>query len=564
MQSSTRKHRAVGFCLGWLASLAIAGPALAGSDAVFVGWQDLLDRIGLAELPTGAGVVVAQVEAAAGAGGTNYGPDQSHSEFQGKSFIAQSGPPGASGHATTVGRDYYGLSSSVAPDISTIHLYHANGFLLGNFLRTSGDPFDSTPPLPLPDPNIRIFNHSWIGSFSNPDLPGYDPTPDNNALRRADFAIVRDNTLMVAGVNNDELGDPSDGANRPLMSHLFNGVAVGVRDGTHTTAGTIAGIDGPGRMKPEVVAPGGATSFAAPVVSAVGAMLIETARTHPETSTNPDAQRVEVLKSVLFAGANPESAHGTPWTNNPATSGPLRGVTSTPLDMVTGAGTVDVNISHLILTSGEQNGSTTVPLADTMGFSGWALEAVSTTPSTARNRYWRFTLDRPVEELTFVTTWHRQITSPFFATAAAGFDLTLRGAGEGGSLISLVGDAGLGVFDAGNVVSQSAVDNVEMLRVFGLQSGAYILHLRRTDSLSQQNWPVAVAWFIDGTPPGLDADLNGDGVVNGFDLGILLASWSIPPTAPGCGGTIPCAADLNGDGVVNGFDLGILLGSWTL
>ena len=62
MQSSTRKHRAVGFCLGWLASLAIAGPALAGSDAVFVGWQDLLDRIGLAELPTGAGVVVAQVD----------------------------------------------------------------------------------------------------------------------------------------------------------------------------------------------------------------------------------------------------------------------------------------------------------------------------------------------------------------------------------------------------------------------------------------------------------------------------------------------------------------------
>jgi len=46
-------------------------------------------------------------------------------------------------------------------------------------------------------------------------------------------------------------------------------------------------------------------------------------------------------------------------------------------------------------------------------------------------------------------------------------------------------------------------------------------------------------------------DLNGDGTVDGQDLGILLGSWS------GTG-----AADLNGDGTVDGQDLGILLGSW--
>ena len=60
-------------------------------------------------------------------------------------------------------------------------------------------------------------------------------------------------------------------------------------------------------------------------------------------------------------------------------------------------------------------------------------------------------------------------------------------------------------------------------------------------------------------------DLNCDGVVNGLDLGILLANWSIPPSALGCRG-LPsslCAADLNGDGLVNGLDLGILLASWT-
>jgi len=47
------------------------------------------------------------------------------------------------------------------------------------------------------------------------------------------------------------------------------------------------------------------------------------------------------------------------------------------------------------------------------------------------------------------------------------------------------------------------------------------------------------------------ADLNGDGVVNGADLGAMLNQW-------GTGGS----ADLNGDGIVNGADLGILLNAW--
>jgi hypothetical protein len=48
------------------------------------------------------------------------------------------------------------------------------------------------------------------------------------------------------------------------------------------------------------------------------------------------------------------------------------------------------------------------------------------------------------------------------------------------------------------------------------------------------------------------ADLNGDGSVNGADLGIVLSLW-------GQRGTI---ADLDGDGIVAGGDLGLLLASW--
>jgi len=61
---------------------------------------------------------------------------------------------------------------------------------------------------------------------------------------------------------------------------------------------------------------------------------------------------------------------------------------------------------------------------------------------------------------------------------------------------------------------------------------------------------VLLAATVTGAPP-VPADLNGDGTVDGNDLGILLAAW---------GGRGP--ADLNGDGTVDGNDLGMLLAAW--
>jgi len=51
----------------------------------------------------------------------------------------------------------------------------------------------------------------------------------------------------------------------------------------------------------------------------------------------------------------------------------------------------------------------------------------------------------------------------------------------------------------------------------------------------------------------LPEDLNGDGQVDGDDLGTLLGQWGA------CSG---CPADFNGDGQVDGDDLGTLLGAW--
>ena len=49
-------------------------------------------------------------------------------------------------------------------------------------------------------------------------------------------------------------------------------------------------------------------------------------------------------------------------------------------------------------------------------------------------------------------------------------------------------------------------------------------------------------------------DIDRDGAVGGFDLGLLLGAW-------GAGG-YDCFADLDDDGTVGGLDLGILLGNW--
>ncbi|MFO0784075.1 MAG: S8 family serine peptidase [Phycisphaerales bacterium] len=53
-------------------------------------------------------------------------------------------------------------------------------------------------------------------------------------------------------------------------------------------------------------------------------------------------------------------------------------------------------------------------------------------------------------------------------------------------------------------------------------------------------------------------DINEDGLVDGTDLGILLASWG----TPSCDGHAPCRADFNCDGAVDAQDLGMLLGTW--
>jgi hypothetical protein len=51
-----------------------------------------------------------------------------------------------------------------------------------------------------------------------------------------------------------------------------------------------------------------------------------------------------------------------------------------------------------------------------------------------------------------------------------------------------------------------------------------------------------------------DADLSGDSIVDGVDLGLMLGAWEATDN--------PNGADLNDDGIVDGVDLGALLSAW--
>jgi hypothetical protein len=88
----------------------------------------------------------------------------------------------------------------------------------------------------------------------------------------------------------------------------------------------------------------------------------------------------------------------------------------------------------------------------------------------------------------------------------------------------------------------------------GLAAGTYTANA--TVQTSDENVPGATTAQVVATLSatiggGNPADLNGDGVVNGADLGSLLSQWGQPGTG-----------DLNGDGIVGGADIGVMLANW--
>ncbi|MFO0894429.1 MAG: S8 family serine peptidase [Phycisphaerales bacterium] len=97
------------------------------------------------------------------------------------------------------------------------------------------------------------------------------------------------------------------------------------------------------------------------------------------------------------------------------------------------------------------------------------------------------------------------------------------------------------------------------------EMGVQVLRRRLTATAAYQGLPAPDPLFVYGwgvidalaalqDSCAGQADVNGDGAVDGFDLGAVLGNWgAAAPANP---------ADINHDGVVDGMDLGLIIGSW--
>ena len=448
-----------------------------------IGYTQLQAQLGLA-IPDGNGVAVTHVEAAIGATDTNVGawmPDVSVAQFSGKSILDQSLPAfnGISRHATEVGKLFYGNTSSMALGIVDVDVYSAADWIIDGFLKTGSD----SQPLVS---DSRIANHSWVGSMD---------TNENSVrvLKRVDWLVEEDEFIQVTAMNNGS-------SNSPLLGSAFNSIAVGRTDSDHAQ-GSVAldSVYTAGRTRPDVVAPVGATSSAAPIVSAATAMLIEQAHTAAQGLTtvisNSDTiyngERSEVVKAIIMAGADRV-------TQNTATDAQISDYRADPgdqtvngLDSRYGAGQLNVNSNYQIMAAGEQDSLQDGGLAtvDNLGYD-YDANFGGAQKSNNSASYLFDTTETGSLQLTASLVWNIDIedtNDDGFNPDATLYNLDL-------FLFDVTGGA-----ESLLASSTSDIDNTENLWYFLEQGRDYQLQVLAANG-SVFNWDYGLAWQISAVP----------------------------------------------------------------
>lgn len=439
-----------------------ATPPNPPSTAELLDYGRAFDRLG-DDMPDGAGVAIGIVEGDPG----SYGPDPDHPALRGLPLTLHSGPSDPSSHAINVLQTLAGRRGLVGKP-KAVGAWSVQHWMSTGYLQL-GSP---RPPRLAPDlgPDTpRVWSHSWISPDAERAVP---------VLRRIDFAIDTDGLVMCVGVNNGK-----QSAIPPMLGSGYNVISVGADDGD--SSGGFTRIEVDGRSKPDVVAPGGMTSFATPAVAGVAALLIDYAEgLHADDAALSErAVRPEVVKAVIMAGAQKHHR----WAPPPGRS----------LDERLGAGRVNLDASLRIM----QGGPIEVGERITRG-KAWAYAKLK-----PRGTH-RYTLEIPrtLGEFSAVLTWHRRIAGrPLLLEnqstgqrralwhhepRLADLDLRLLRIDERGATISEY------------LLSASRIDNVEHLFVPELPAGRYALEVFRdaaADPIKQEPWTYALAWRLE--PP---------------------------------------------------------------
>jgi hypothetical protein len=518
------------FCLG----LALSGATARAGILDDIGYNRLKSEQG-AGLSTGNGIVVAQSEAVFGTSGGYY-PSTIHVDFTGKIFTEGSGEHTVSGHATNVGRNFYGTANSVSPGVTSITNYTATGWLGSDYLRTQSGSLPRTSA-------ARVANHSWVsGGFGDEIL---------NTLQRTDYLVEKDDFIQVAGVNNLVSGAEAPNA---LFAGAFNVLMVGSSHGRHSTGST--DVSAPylaaNRVRPHLVAPANQTSFAAPLVASTAALLIDLGRDHPGLSngtqlssagrsnrTITNAETSEVIRAALMAGANRQAI-------TDLDNGYTYDATSTSgLDPRFGAGQLDVYQSYHILAGGEHDARERGNSSDIKLY-GFDYEA-----SFAGNqsRTYRFSVD--------------EVPRQFVASLAWNVDIDLEPVGIGGAMV----DPSVDLRDLNlvlrNVTSGQTIassmgmhDVTENLYVPILPKGEYEIVVSGRNSLPTWSMEYALAWRFAPSSTPLMGDVNLDGAVSLVDLVQIQRNFGLDERAVWTDG------DLNFDSRVDRADIALLAGAY--
>lgn len=439
-----------------------------------------LDTIGLTDLLTrepgldGSGLRITQVEASSSATIEQYQsnpaaaaqPASKFSYFDSDNVYPTAGAYDAtkqSNHANSVANNYFDLNTGVATDVNEIYVFDANTFV-------------NTIVATRTNINASVINQSFV-------FGAQDPTIDQLYDNYADLYQA----LFVNGLGNGTASTITS----PATS--YNCIAVGREDLSHSPSPS------DGRSKPDIIAPGSATSFATPFVSGSAAILIEAALSpleHGGAATAADASDIRTIKALLLNGA----VKNTAWSHTD----------TQPLDTRRGAGLLNINNSHLQLQGGQHSptASQTSTIAATytpsstqsgnvLSPTGWNFSTITTAvvrpnrnPINSTDTIDNYYFDVPsgtgstplVYDLTSTLTWHRHNNQ----SNINNLDLILYNA------------------NTGAVIEQSisSVDNVEHIHTTDLPAGRYVIQVikRRTNQVAESE-DYALAFNFSISPP---------------------------------------------------------------
>ncbi|MDB6059449.1 MAG: hypothetical protein JWO95_3293 [Verrucomicrobiales bacterium] len=331
-----------------------------------------------------------------------------------------------SAHATGVATRLYSVNEGVVPNVSHVYNYLAWAFYS----------------------NMVVTGVAITGKIVNQSFATYGTPPDSIVASAYDNYVARYGTIFCSATGTGQAVREPAGA--------YNTIGVGVSDAESSVGGTPDG-----RAKPDLSAPGLATSFSTAYVTAAATILFQAAQRGDAGTNISAASDVRTIKALLMNGA----IKPTNWTH-----------TSTmPVDAThgTGAGVLNVFNSYRQMTSGQHRAievtSVTSGAAHPPGsnvgnepaLSGWDLATTTTsaTQDTVAHYYFDLPSNNRAYVLTSTLAWNRALNT----TSINNLDVFLFRISDGSQ----------------NATSVSTVDNVEHIYLSGLAPGRYDLQVHK-------------------------------------------------------------------------------------